>query len=157
MTVHRIAHELYRLEVPLMPRMMSELAHARTGIDIHPGATIGKSFFIDHGTGRGDRRDDDHRRPLPPLPGRDARRRLLQKDEQGRMKRGTKRHPTIEDHVVYAGATILGGDTVIGAGSQINGGVFLTSSVPPGHVVRAPRFDLTLRNNPDMPPASFSI
>ncbi|MCA9284008.1 MAG: serine acetyltransferase [Phycisphaerales bacterium] len=158
MTVHRIAHELYRLEVPLLPRMMSELAHARTGIDIHPGATIGKSFFIDHGTGVviGETTNiGDHCRIYQGVTLGAA---FFEKDEQGRMKRGAKRHPTLEDHVtVYASATILGGTTVIGAGSQINGGVFLTSSVPPGHVVRAPRFDLTLRNNPDMPPASFSI
>ena len=158
MTVHRIAHELYRLEVPLLPRMMSEIAHARTGIDIHPGATIGKSFFIDHGTGVviGETTIiGDHCRIYQGVTLGAA---FFEKDEQGRMKRGTKRHPTLEDHVtVYASATILGGNTIIGAGSQINGGVFLTSSVPPGHVVRAPRFDLTLRNNPDMPPASFSI
>jgi serine O-acetyltransferase len=129
-TTHRLAHELYRLDVPMIPRIMNEWVHARTGIDIHPGATIGESFFIDHGTGVvigettliGDRV------------------KIYQGVTLGALSqehRGMKRHPTVEDDVViYAGATILGGDTVIGRGSTINGNVFLTRSVEPGSIVR---------------------
>jgi len=158
LTVHRIAHELYRLGVPLVPRMMHEHAHQATGIDIHPGARIARSFFVDHGTGVvigetavvGDHCKLYHGVTLGA--------RSFPKDETGRLRRGEKRHPTLEDHVtVYAGASILGGDTVIGAGSTISGGVFLTHSVPPGHVVRGPRIELTLRSNPDMPPGMYSI
>lgn len=158
LTVHRLAHALHRLGVPLLPRIMSEHAHSRTGIDIHPGARLGRSFFIDHGTGVviGETTViGDHCRVYQGVTLGAA---FFERDDQGRMRRGAKRHPTLEDHVtVYAGATILGGTTVIGAGSQINGGVFLTTSVPPGHVVRAPRFDLTLRSNPDMPPPMYAI
>jgi serine O-acetyltransferase len=158
LTVHRLAHELYRLDVPLIPRIMHEHAHAVTGIDIHPGASIGKSFFIDHGTGVviGETTViGDHCKIYQ---GVTLGAKSFPKDERGRLVRGVKRHPTLEDHVtVYAGATILGGDTVIGAGSVINGGVFVTSSVPPGHVVRAPKADVTLRSNPELPPASYMI
>lgn len=155
---HRAAHALYRLQVPLLPRMLAEQAHSTTGIDIHPGARIGRSFFVDHGTGVviGETTIiGDHCRLYQGVTLGAA---AFERDDAGKMVRGTKRHPTLEDHVtVYAGATILGGSTVIGAGSQINGGVFLTTSVPPGHVVRAPRVELTLRNNPDTPPAMFAI
>ena len=129
---YRIAHELHRLGVPLIPRMMTEFAHQETGVDIHPGASIGKSFFIDHGTGVvigettriGDRVKLYQGVTLGAL--------SFQKDERGRLIRGTKRHPTVEDDVVvYAGATILGGETVIGRGSVIGGSVWLTTSVPP--------------------------
>ncbi|MHC5004965.1 MAG: serine O-acetyltransferase EpsC, partial [Planctomycetota bacterium] len=158
LSVHRLAHELYRLGVPLLPRMMSERAHAATGIDIHPGARIGKSFFIDHGTGVviGETTlIGDHCKLYQ---GVTLGAKSFPRDARGRLRRGDKRHPTLEDHVtVYAGATILGGDTVIGAGSVINGGVFLTSSVPPGHVVRGPRFDITLRSNPELPPTMYNI
>jgi serine O-acetyltransferase len=158
LTAHRLAHELYRLEVPLIPRVMSEHAHSLTGIDIHPGARIGNSFFIDHGTGVviGETTwIGDHCKIYQ---GVTLGAKSFAKDDGGRLKRGVKRHPTLEDHVtVYAGATILGGDTVIGAGSVINGGVFLTSSVPPGHVVRGPKADITIRGNPEMPPANFAI
>lgn len=158
LTTHRIAHSLYRLGVPLVPRIMAEHSHSLTGIDIHPGARIGRSFFIDHGTGVviGETTViGDHCRLYQGVTLGAA---FFEKDEAGAMKRDTKRHPTLEDHViVYANATILGGTTVIGAGSQINGGVFLTSSVPPGHVVRGSRPEQTLRNNPEMPPASYAI
>jgi serine O-acetyltransferase len=129
---YRIAHELHRLGVPLIPRMMTEFAHQETGVDIHPGATIGRSFFIDHGTGVvigettriGDRVKLYQGVTLGAL--------SFPKDERGRLIRGTKRHPTVEDDVVvYAGATILGGETVIGRGSVIGGSVWLTASVPP--------------------------
>jgi serine O-acetyltransferase len=158
LSIHRISHELYRLEVPLIPRMMSEYAHSVTTVDIHPGASIGRSFFIDHGSGvviGETSRIGDHCKVYQ---GVTLGAKSFPTDERGRLRRDEKRHPTLEDHVtVYAGATILGGTTVIGAGSVINGGVFLTSSVPPGHVVRGPRFEITLRSNPEMPPGMYSI
>jgi len=131
--VHRIAHEFYRRGVPLLPRMMSEWAHTVTGIDIHPGARIGKNFFIDHGTGVvvgettviGDNVKIYQGVTLGAL--------SFPKDDRGNLLRGLKRHPTIEDKVtIYAGATVLGGDTVIGKGSTIGGNVWITRSVPPG-------------------------
>jgi serine O-acetyltransferase len=131
--VHRVAHHLYRRRVPLLPRMMSELVHSRTGIDIHPGATIGESFFIDHGTGVviGETSRIGNRVKLyqgVTLGAHSVRAR----DAQAKVQR----HPTIEDDVtVYAGATILGGDTVIGRGSTIGGNVWITRSVPPGTTV----------------------
>lgn len=131
-TVHRMAHELYELEVPFIPRIMSEYAHSLTGIDIHPGARIGEGFFIDHGTGvvigettvigRGVRIYQGVTLGALSLP-RGA----------GELLRNRKRHPTIQDEVIiYAGATILGGETTIGAGSVIGGNVWITESVPPG-------------------------
>jgi serine O-acetyltransferase len=126
--VHRIAHELWEREVAMIPRMMSEYIHGKTGIDIHPGARIGDSFFIDHGTGVvigetaviGDNVKIYQGVTLGAL--------SVQKELANR-----KRHPTIEDEVtIYAGATILGGDTVVGRGSIIGGNVWLTESVPPG-------------------------
>ncbi|MHC4128617.1 MAG: serine O-acetyltransferase, partial [Planctomycetota bacterium] len=158
LTVHRLAHELYLLEVPLIPRIMSEYAHSVTGIDIHPGARIGKCFFIDHGTGVviGETTViGDHCKLYQ---GVTLGAKSFPKDERGRLKRGVRRHPVLEDHVtVYAGATILGGETIIGAGSVVNGGVFLTGPVPPGHIVRGPKLETTIRKNPDMPPAAFEI
>jgi serine O-acetyltransferase len=126
---YRVAHELQVLGVPLVPRIMSEHAHARTGIDIHPGARIGRRLFIDHGTGVvigetaeiGDRVVIYQGVTLGALAPR-----------AGQVLRGQKRHPTIEDDVtLYAGATILGGETVIGKGCVIGGNVWLTHSVPP--------------------------
>ena len=125
--VHRIAHHLYKRSVPLIPRMMSELVHGRTGIDIHPGATIGASFFIDHGTGvviGETTRIGEHVKLY-----QGVTLGALSVEDRARS-RGRKRHPTLEDHVtVYAGATILGGDTVIGEGSVIGGNVWLTHGV----------------------------
>jgi serine O-acetyltransferase len=129
-TVHRIAHELQRPGVPMLPRIMAEHAHSISGIDIHPGATIGESFFIDHGTGVviGETTSiGDH---VKIYQGVTLGALSLERDPT--LVRGTKRHPTIEDHVtIYAGATILGGDTVIGANSVIGGNVWLVESVPP--------------------------
>lgn len=132
MAVHRMAHELYKLEVPLVPRLISEWAHRETGIDIHPGARIGAGFAIDHGTGIviGETSEIGDRV------------RMYQGVTLGAMavsKRlaNRKRHPTIgNDVVLYANATILGGDTVVGDGSIIGGNVWLTSSVPPRSVVQ---------------------
>jgi serine O-acetyltransferase len=133
--VHRVAHQLFESGVPLLPRIMSEYAHSVTGIDIHPGATIGRRFVIDHGTGVviGETTEIGENvriyqgvtlgaLSLPP--------------NAGEQYRGKKRHPTIEDDVIiYSGATILGGDTVIGARSVIGGNVWLTESVPPDTTV----------------------
>ena len=127
--VHRIAHHLYRQRVPLLPRMMSELVHGRTGIDIHPGAEIGTHFFIDHGTGVviGETAALGNHVKLYQGVGLVARSLAA-----GQALRGKKRHPTLEDHVtVYANATIVGGDTVIGARSTIGANVFILESVPP--------------------------
>ena len=130
--VHRIAHQLLKQEIPLLPRMMSEHAHSITGIDIHPGATIGTSFFIDHGTGVviGETTEIGERVRIYQGVTLGA---LSLPKEQVNQLRYAKRHPTIEDDVtIYAGATILGGETVIGAGSVIGGSVWITRSVPPG-------------------------
>ena len=132
---HRVAHQLCKMGVPMLPRIMSEYAHNETGVDIHPGATIGESFFIDHGTGVvigetciiGDRVKVYQGVTLGAL-----------STKGGQAWRGRKRHPTIEDDVtIYAGATILGGDTAIGARSTIAGSVFITHSVPADHTVVA--------------------
>jgi len=127
--IHRIAHELHLLRVPILPRLMGERAHDLTGIDIHPGAHIGRRFFIDHGTGVviGETTtigDNVRLYQGVTLGARSPR--------HGESLRGVKRHPTIEDDVtIYAGVTILGGDVVIGRGSVIGGNVWLTESVPP--------------------------
>jgi serine O-acetyltransferase len=141
-TIYRVAHELYHLGIPILPRIMTEHAHAVTGIDIHPGAHIGRRFFIDHGTGVvigetcviGDNVKIYQGVTLGAL--------SLPRDETGRLLKGTKRHPTVEDHVtIYAGATILGGDTVLGEGSVVGGNVWLTGSIPAGTkvVIESPR------------------
>jgi serine O-acetyltransferase len=131
-SIQRVAHLLYKEDVPLLPRMMTEWAHSRTGIDIHPGASIGSHFFIDHGTGVvigetciiGDRVKLYHGVTLGA--------RSFQKDEQGEIIKGLRRHPRVEDDVViYPNGIILGGDTVIGARSTIGANVFLMKSVPP--------------------------
>ena len=131
-TVHRIAHQLWQQQVPLVPRMMSEYAHSITGIDIHPGASIGPSFFIDHGTGVVIGETTSIGKRVRLYQGVTLGALSLPKEEVNRL-RGTKRHPTIEDDVtIYSGATVLGGKTVIGAGSVISGNVWITQSVPPG-------------------------
>jgi serine O-acetyltransferase len=144
LTVYRIAHILYQLRVPLIPRMMTEWAHSRTGVDIHPGAKIGVSFFMDHGTGIvigetciiGDRVKIYHGVTLG-----------ARSTSGGQKLRGTQRHPTIEDDVtIYPGATILGGDTRIGARSVIGGNVWLTHSVPPDSLVTFHAPELLIRS-----------
>ena len=143
-SVYRLAHELFRLSVPMIPRMMTEHAHGLTGIDIHPGATIGKYFFIDHGTGIvigettiiGDNVKVYQGVTLGALSTRG-----------GPQLRGKKRHPTIEDNVtIYAGASILGGNTVIGAGSVIGSNAFITSSIAPGTTVSIKTQELQYRS-----------
>ena len=144
-STYRIAHELYVKQVPLIPRIMTEYAHSKTGIDIHPGARIGKNFFIDHGTGVvigettviGDNVIIYQGTTLGAL--------SIRKDEKGRAIRGAKRHPTIEDNVtIYAEATILG-DITIGKGAIIGGNVWIRDSVPPGVIVSTPHADLVYK------------
>jgi len=131
--VHRIAHELYLQDVPLLPRIMSEYAHAITGIDIHPGANIGRNFFIDHGTGVVIGETTLIGNNVKIYQGVTLGALSFPKDERGNLLRDIKRHPTLEDNVtVYSGTTILGGDTVIGRGSTVGGNVWLTGSVPSG-------------------------
>ena len=135
-TIYRIAHELYRLKAPLVPRIMTEYAHERTGIDIHPGATIGEYFFIDHGTGIvvGETTViGDH---VKLYQGVTLGAKSFELDENGNPVKKIKRHPDIGSHVViYANATILGGDTVIGDHCVIGGNTWLTRSVEAGSVV----------------------
>lgn len=131
-TIYRFAHELHKLAVPILPRMLTEHAHSVTGCDIHPGARIGDNFFIDHATGVviGETTIIGNRVRL--YQGVTLGGANFQTDEHGRLIRDHKRHPTIEDEcIIYAGATILGGDTVVGKGSIIGGNVWLTHSVPP--------------------------
>ena len=130
--IYRMAHLLYN-KVPLLPRIMTEWAHSRTGIDIHPGAEIGSHFFIDHGTGVVVGETTKIGTGVKIYQGVSFIARSL---AAGQALRGKKRHPTIEDGVcIYAGTTIMGGDTVIGANSTIGANVFLTKSVPPNSLV----------------------
>ncbi|MBN2375535.1 MAG: serine acetyltransferase [Sedimentisphaerales bacterium] len=146
---HRMAHIFWNLKVPLMPRIMTEHAHSRTGIDIHPGATIGPSFFIDHGTGVviGETTVIGERCKL--YQGVTLGALSFPHDDQGQIHRQYKRHPTLEDEVVvYANATILG-DVTIGKAATVGGGVFLTRSVPPGCTVSNKAVELKYRNRPN--------
>lgn len=141
--IHRFAHELDALGVPLLPRMMAEFAHRETGIDIHPSASIGDELFIDHGTGVviGQTAVIGNRCRI--YQGVTLGAKSFDRAPDGSLRRGYRRHPTLEDDVtVYAGATILGGDTVIGRGSVVAGGVFITQSVPAGHLVTGPKLQL---------------
>jgi len=139
---YRIAHELYLKQVPLIPRIMTECAHAGTGIDIHPGAKIGKNFFIDHGTGVVIGETTIIGENVKIYQGATLGALSFPKDERGRIIKGGKRHPTIEDNVtIYAEATILG-DVVIGKGAVIGGNVWIKESVPPGVTVTSPHPDL---------------
>ncbi len=144
-TINRMAHELFLLDVPLIPRMMTEYAHSITGIDIHPGATIGKYFFIDHGTGVvvgsttviGEHVKVYQGVTLGAL-----------STSGGQSLRGVKRHPTIEDNVtIYSGASILGGETVIGQNSVIGSNAFITRSIPAGTRVTIKNQELSYRND----------
>jgi len=136
-TIHRISHELFIRNVPLIPRMMSEYAHRTTGIDIHPGAKIGKSFFIDHGTGVVIGETTIIGNNVKIYQGVTLGALSFPRDKDGKIIKGRKRHPTIEDDVtIYSGATILG-DIVVGKGSVIGGNVWLTQSVPEGTKITA--------------------
>src|SRR5271166_2191988 len=138
--IQRLAHILYRDQLPLIPRIMTEWAHSRTGIDIHPGAEIDSHFFIDHGTGVviGETcRIGSH---VKLYHGVTLGARSFQKDDEGKIKKGGKRHPDVGDWVtIYPNATILGGETVIGSGSTIGANVFLMESVAPSSLVRNER------------------
>ncbi len=141
-TTYRIAHELHAQRIPLLPRIMTEYAHALTGIDIHPGATIGNHFCIDHGTGIVIGETTEIGNNVKLYQGVTLGALSFPRDEKGNLVRDKKRHPTIEDDVtIYAGATILGGDTRIGKGSVIGGNVWLTTSVAPGTkvIIETPR------------------
>ena len=156
-TVHRVAHELHRLGVPLMPRILSEWAHTQTGADIHPGARIGESFFIDHATGVvvGETSEIGARVKL--YQGVTLGAMSHPRDERGRVVRGTKRHPTVEDDVtLYANAIVLGGETVVGAEAIVGGSVFLTRSVPAGSRVAMKPPELAVRGA-EPPAADFEI
>ena len=142
-TVYRLAHVLYTLGVPMIPRIMTEHAHSVTGIDIHPGATVGEYFFIDHGTGIvigettiiGNHVKIYQGVTLGALSTRG-----------GQNLRGKRRHPTIEDNVtIYAGASILGGETVIGKNAVIGSNAFITASIAPGTAVTPKTQELQLR------------
>jgi serine O-acetyltransferase len=132
LTNYRIAHELYLLDVPLIPRIITELAHGQTGIDIHPGASIGEGLFIDHGTGTVVGETTVIGRDVRIYQGVTLGARSFPLDEKGNPVKGIKRHPNIEDNVIiYSGATILG-DVTIGRGAVIGGNVWLTEDVAPG-------------------------
>ena len=159
-TVYRLAHLLWDLEVPLIPRMMTEWAHSKTGIDIHPGARIGRHFFIDHGTGVviGETCEiGDH---VKLYQGVTLGALSFPTDGEGNLVRGAKRHPTIEDRVViYANATVLGGMTVIGHDSVIGSSVWLTRSIGPHTTVVLEKPKLRMRAETDelQPDANFQI
>jgi serine O-acetyltransferase len=143
----RIAHELYRHEIPFLPRMLSEVAHSRTGVDIHPGAQIGPGFFIDHGTGVVIGETAVLGRGVKLYQGVTLGALSFPKDADGNPVKGIKRHPNIEDGVtIYAGATVLGGDTTIGKNSVIGGNCWITSSVPPDTLVLSERTRQRHRN-----------
>lgn len=134
--IQRLAHVLYNQDLPLIPRMMTEWAHSRTGIDIHPGAQLGSHFFIDHGTGVVIGETSVIGTHVKLYQGVSLGAKSFQKDDQGRLVKGGKRHPDIGDHVtIYANAVILGGDTHVGSGSTVGGNVFLMGSVPPDSLV----------------------
>jgi len=134
-TTYRLAHELWNRSVPVIPRIMTEHAHSLTGIDIHPGATIGKSFFIDHGTGVVIGETTFIGDDVKIYQGVTLGAKSFLTDEKGTIL-AVKRHPNIEDRVIiYAHATILGGDTTVGHDSVIGGNVWLTTSVPPNSYV----------------------
>jgi serine O-acetyltransferase len=150
--IQRVAHILYREQLPLIPRIMTEWAHSRTGIDIHPGAQIGSDFFIDHGTGVviGETcRIGSH---VKLYHGVTLGARSFQKDEEGKIKKGGKRHPDVEDWVtIYPNSTILGGETVIGARSTIGANVFLMESIPPDSLVTNERNQVKIISKKNRP------
>jgi len=145
-TVYRLAHLLHELDVPLIPRMMTEWAHGRTGIDIHPGAKIGNHFFIDHGTGVVVGETTVIGDWVKLYQGVTLGALSFPTDAEGNLLRGTKRHPTIEDRVViYANATVLGGDTVIGHDSVIGSSVWITRSIDANTTVTMEKPQLCMR------------
>jgi serine O-acetyltransferase len=149
--VQRMAHELYRHDVPLIPRIMTEWAHGRTGMDLHPGAKIGTHFFVDHCTGTVVGETTEIGNHVKMYQGVGLVARSL---SAGQQLRGKKRHPSLEDRVtIYAGATIVGGETVVGADSTIGASVFLTHSVPPHSLVVQEDPNVKILNKKDRLPA----
>jgi len=153
--VQRLAHELYKKNIALIPRIMTEWAHSRTGMDLHPGARIGTHFFVDHCTGTvvgetcliGNHVKMYHSVTLG-----------AKSTAGGQQLRGKKRHPTLEDRVtIYPGATILGGETVIGAGSTIGGNVFIMDSVAPNSLVIYDGLDMRVLNKDKKTSVDFQI
>lgn len=143
---HRLAHELYRLDIPIVPRVMSEWTHAKTGVDINPGAQIGHGFFIDHATGVVIGETARIGNNVKLYQGVTLGAKSFQLDANGRPVKHIQRHPTVEDNVViYANATILGGDTIIGKGSTIGGNVFLMESVPPNSLIASKHPELHIK------------
>ncbi len=148
--VHRIAHELYQMGVPLMPRIMTEWAHSVTGCDLHPGAQIGRRFFIDHATGTVVGETSVIGAGVKLYQGVTLGAISHPRDASGQVIRNVKRHPTVEDDVtIYANATVLGGETVVGRGSVVGGSVFVTKSVAPASLVA--RGDVRLTSRPLRP------
>lgn len=150
-TVYRHAHALHSLGVPMMPRIMTEWAHSQSGADIHPGAEIGGSFFLDHATGAVIGETSRIGSHVKLYQGVTLGALSHPRDEQGRVIRGAKRHPSVDDNVtVYANATVLGGETLVGSGSLIGGSVFLTHSVPAGTRVamKPPELRVRFANDP---------
>ena len=160
-TVYRLAHVLYELDIPFVPRMMTEWAHSRTGIDIHPGATIGSHFFIDHGTGVVIGETTEIGQNVKLYQGVTLGALSFATDGDGNLVRGHKRHPTLEDRVVvYANATILGGNTIVGHDAVIGSSVWLTRSVTPNATVVLETPKLKMRSDMDAAldsKASFQI
>jgi serine O-acetyltransferase len=145
-SLQRFAHVLYGMGVPLLPRMITEFAHERTGIDIHPGASIGTYFFIDHGTGVVIGETATIGSHVKLYQGVTLGAKSFETDSKGNPVKGVKRHPDIGDHVtIYAHATILGGDTTIGANSVVGGNVWLLDSVPPNSIAYFKADDLIIR------------
>ena len=146
-SVYRLAHALHELGVPLIPRIMTEWAHIQTGVDIHPGARIGRNFFIDHATGVVVGETSDIGDNVKLYQGVTLGALSIPKDERGRAIRGFKRHPTVENNVtVYANATVLGGETVLGTESVVGGSVFLTSTIPGNCTVSIKSPELRLKD-----------
>lgn len=153
--VQRLAHELYLQKIPLIPRIMTEWAHSRTGMDLHPGARIGSHFFIDHGTGTVIGETAVIGEHVKMYQGVGLVARSL---SGGQALKGQKRHPTIEDRVtIYANATIVGGETTVGAGSTIGASVFLTESVPPNSLVTYEHCDVKVTAKKDRAKVDFEI
>jgi serine O-acetyltransferase len=149
-TVYRLAHVLYELDIPFIPRMMTEWAHGRTGIDIHPGAKIGDYFFIDHGTGVVIGETTEIGEHVKLYQGVTLGALSFKTDGEGNLVRGHKRHPTLEDRVVvYANATILGGETIVGHDAVIGSSVWLTHSVAPNTTVVLEKPKLKMRSEMD--------
>ena len=146
--IYRVAHVLYQMEIPLLPRMLTEYAHSQTGIDIHPGATIGTHFFIDHGTGVVIGETTIIGNNVKIYQGVTLGAKSFEFNKEGILIRGKKRHPNIGNNVIiYSGATILGGDTTIGDGCIIGGNVWLTHSVEPNKTVITARPETLSRDN----------